>query len=122
MCFGEGVDLPEDRLSGAAIISTGIPQIDFERNVMQELFDDGFGSGNDVAYTYPGMRRVLQAAGRVIRTENDRGIVLLVDMRYGEEKVMELLPNHWRVRKVGKLDMLKKCMKDFWKDGKSLRG
>ena len=112
--FAEGVDLPDDRLSGAAIVTTGIPQIGFERNLICELADDGFGSGYDVAYTYPGIRRVLQAAGRVIRTETDRGVVLLMDMRYGEERVRDLLPPHWRVEKVRKLDALKKRLKDFW--------
>ena len=112
--FAEGVDLPDDRLSGAAIVTTGIPQIGFERTLICELADDGFGSGYDVAYTYPGIRRVLQAAGRVIRTETDRGVVLLMDMRYGEERVRDLLPPHWRVEKVRKLDALKKRLKDFW--------
>ena len=112
--FAEGVDLPDDRLSGAAIVSTGIPQIGFERELMQEMYDDGFGTGYDVAYTYPGMRRVLQAAGRVIRTETDRGVVLLMDMRYGEEKVRELLPPHWRLEKSKKLDALQERLKQFW--------
>lgn len=112
--FAEGVDLPDDRLSGAAIVSTGIPQIGFEQNLLQELYDDGFGSGADVAYTFPGIRRVLQAAGRVIRTETDRGVVLLMDTRYGEEHIRELLPPHWRVRRVGKMALLQKRLKDFW--------
>ena len=113
--FAEGVDLPEDRLSGAAIVSTGIPQIGFERGLLQELYDDGFGTGYDVAYTYPGIRRVLQAAGRVIRTENDRGVVLLLDTRYDGEKVRELLPNHWRLERIQKMELLRKRLKDFWK-------
>ena len=112
--FAEGVDLPDDRLSGAAIVSTGIPQIGFERSMLQELYDDGFGTGYDVAYTYPGMRRVLQAAGRVIRTETDRGVVLLMDTRYDGEKVRELLPPYWRVERMKKLEQLKNRMKDFW--------
>ncbi|MEE1199296.1 MAG: helicase C-terminal domain-containing protein [Christensenellales bacterium] len=117
--FAEGVDLPEDRLSGAAIVSTGIPQIGFERNCMQELYDDGFGAGVDVAYTYPGMRRVLQAAGRVIRTEADRGVVLLLDTRYGEERIRELLPGHWRLERIQKMEKLKARLKDFWSAGES---
>ena len=112
--FAEGVDLPDDRLSGAAIVSTGIPQIGFERALLQELYDDGFGTGYDVAYTYPGMRRVLQAAGRVIRTETDRGVVLLLDTRYDGENVRELLPNHWHTERVKKLEILKKRLKAFW--------
>lgn len=112
--FAEGVDLPDDRLSGAAIVSTGIPQIGFERALLQELYDDGFGTGYDVAFTYPGMRRVLQAAGRVIRTETDRGVVLLLDTRYDGEKVAELLPTHWQVERVKKMEILKKRLKAFW--------
>ena len=114
--FAEGVDLPDDRLSGAAIVSTGIPQIGFERALLQELYDDGFGTGYDVAFTYPGMRRVLQAAGRVIRTETDRGVVLLLDTRYDGENVRELLPNHWRVERIKKLEILKNRLKAFWKE------
>ena len=63
--FAEGVDLPADRLSGAAIVSTGMPQLSFERELLQEQLDDGDGGGYDAAYVYPGLRRVLQAAGRV---------------------------------------------------------
>ena len=83
--FAEGVDLPDDRLSGAAIVSSGIPQIDMENELLRELADDG-DEGYDFAYVYPGIRRVLQAAGRVIRTETDRGVVLLIDERFRMEK------------------------------------
>ncbi len=113
--FAEGVDLPDDRLSGAAIVSTGIPQIGFERALLQELYDDGFGTGYDVAFTYPGMRRVLQAAGRVIRTETDRGVVLLLDTRYDGENIRDLLPVHWQVQRVKKLEILKNKMNVFWR-------
>jgi Rad3-related DNA helicase len=117
--FAEGVDLPEDRLSGAAIVSTGIPQISFERELLQEQLDDGDGGGHDAAYVYPGLRRVLQAAGRVIRTENDRGVVLLMDMRYRQEKYRQLMPPHWDVRDVKKLSVLKKDLEAFWREGVS---
>ena len=112
--FAEGVDLPEDRLSGAAIISTGIPQLSFERELLRETGDDGFGSGYDTAYTYPGLRRVLQAAGRVIRTERDRGVVLLLDTRYDGGQLRSLLPRHWRTVRVRRMDELKQKLKDFW--------
>jgi len=115
--FAEGVDLPQDRLSGAAIVSTGIPQISFERELLQEQLDDGDGGGHDAAYVYPGLRRVLQAAGRVIRTENDRGVVLLMDMRYRQEKYRLLMPPHWDVRDVKKLSELKKDLEAFWGEG-----
>ncbi len=112
--FAEGIDLPDDRLSGAAIISTGIPQIGIEREWMRELFDDGFGSGYDAAYTYPGLCRVLQAAGRVIRTETDRGVIFLMDIRYGQEHIQTLLPDHWKIEKFKKMDALNARLKAFW--------
>ena len=115
--FAEGVDLPDDRLSGAAIVSTGIPQISFERELLQEQLDDGDGGGHDAAYVYPGLRRVLQAAGRVIRTENDRGVVLLMDMRYRQEKYRLLMPPHWDVRDVKKLSELRADLEAFWRNG-----
>ena len=114
--FAEGVDLPGDRLSGAAIVSTGMPQISFEREVLRDRLDVAADGGMDAAYTYPGLRRVLQAAGRVIRTERDRGVVVLMDQRYRQERMMELLPSHWEVSDVKKLSELKEKMRRFWLD------
>ena len=113
--FAEGVDLPGDRLSGAAIVSTGMPQLSFERETLRELLDDADDGGMDAAYTYPGLRRVLQAAGRVIRTENDRGVVVLMDLRYRQGKFDELLPPHWDVTDVKKLSDLNAQLVRFWK-------
>lgn len=112
--FAEGVDLPDDRLSGAAIVSTGIPQLSFERELLREQLDDADDGGYDAAYTYPGMRRVLQAAGRVIRTETDRGVVLLMDMRYRQEKYRALMPPHWDVVDVRKMSELNERLRRFW--------
>ena len=112
--FSEGVDLPDDRLSGAAIVSTGMPQLSFERETLRELLDDADDGGLDAAYTYPGLRRVLQAAGRVIRTETDRGVVILMDARYRQEKYRELMPPHWDVTDVKKLSDLNQQLKTFW--------
>ena len=112
--FAEGVDLPEDRLSGAAIVSTGIPQPNPESELLREVYDDGFEGGYDAAYTYPGFRRVLQAAGRVIRTENDVGVVLLLDARYAAEKYQELMPPHWRMRKISSMSALNAGLRAFW--------
>ena len=112
--FAEGVDLPDDRLSGAAIVSTGIPQPNPESELLRELYDDGFEGGTDAAYTYPGFRRVLQAAGRVIRTETDRGVVLLLDQRYGAEKYQELMPSHWRLQKISSMSKLNFQLNRFW--------
>lgn len=115
--FAEGVDLPDDRLSGAAIVSTGMPQLSFERELLREQLDDGDGGGYDAAYVYPGLRRVFQAAGRVIRSDTDRGVVLLMDMRYRQEKYRALMPPHWEVRDVRKLSELKGELREFWELG-----
>ncbi len=112
--FAEGVDLPDDRLLGAAIVTTGMPQLSFEREQLRELMDDAADGGQDAAYTYPGLIRVLQAAGRVIRTETDRGVVLLLDARYRQEKYRELMPPHWDVEDVGKLSRLNAELRRFW--------
>ncbi len=112
--FAEGVDLPDELLSGAAIVSTGMPQVNPESELLRELYDDGFEGGTDAAYTYPGFRRVLQAAGRVIRTETDRGVVLLMDARYGAEKYQELMPAHWQVEKIGSMSALNRRLNAFW--------
>lgn len=116
--FAEGIDLPEDRLSGAAIVSTGIPQLSFERELLREQLDDAADGGYDAAYTYPGLRRVLQAAGRVIRTENDRGVVLLMDLRYKQEKYRALMPPHWDVADAKKMSELNEQLRRFWRDVK----
>ena len=114
--FAEGVDLPDDRLSGAAIVSTGMPQLSFEREALAELLDDADDGGRDAAYTYPGLRRVLQAAGRVIRTESDRGVVILMDQRYRQEKLRELLPTHWEVEDVKRMSDLRARLAAFWRE------
>lgn len=114
--FAEGVDLPEEKLSGAVIVSTGIPLPNAETEMLSMLYDDGFEGGHDAAYTYPGFRRVLQAAGRVIRTEKDRGVVLLLDTRYASEKYLELMPRHWRLRKITSMSRLNQALETFWRE------
>ena len=105
-----------DLLSGAAIISTGIPMVNPESELLRELYDDGFEGGTDAAYTYPGYRRVLQAAGRVIRSETDRGVVLLLDERYAAEKYRELAPSHWQVRRITSMSALNRQLRAFWNE------
>jgi DNA excision repair protein ERCC-2 len=94
--FGEGIDLAGDRLTGAAIVGVGLPGISIERELIRAFFADQFGNGYDFAYVYPGMIRVLQAAGRVIRSETDRGSILLIDDRFTRPPYSRLLPAHWR--------------------------
>ena len=113
--FAEGVDLPGNRLIGAAIVSVGIPLICTEREIIREMTDDGEGAGYDFAYLYPGFRRVLQAAGRVIRTETDRGVVLLIDERFVQEKYVGLMPPHWNVRVMENPDAAARAAARFWK-------
>lgn len=112
--FAEGVDLPGDRLSGAAIVSVGIPLICREREIIREFTDDGEGAGYDFAYTYPGFRRVQQAAGRVIRSETDRGVVLLMDDRFVQEKYVQLMPAHWNVRVMPDAAAVNAAIRRFW--------
>lgn len=93
--FSEGIDLKGDRLIGTIIISVGIPQVSLRQNLIRNYFDQKNGNGHDYAYTFPGINKILQAAGRVIRTETDSGIVLLIDSRYAQQKYKALLPAHW---------------------------
>ena len=93
--FGEGIDLVGERLVGAIIVGVGLPQICLERNLIRSYFDAQEISGFEYAYTFPGMNRVLQAAGRVIRTDEDRGMVMLVDERFGQGRYRRMFPPFW---------------------------
>ncbi len=93
--FSEGIDLKGSRLIGAVVVSVGLPQIGTEPNIIREYFDAKNGMGYKYAYMYPGMNKVLQAAGRVIRSESDRGAVLLIDERFGSAEYRRLFPAHW---------------------------
>jgi DNA excision repair protein ERCC-2 len=98
--FGEGIDLKGERLTGAVIVGVGLPGIGPERELIRDYYDRSLGFGFEFAYQYPGINRVLQAAGRVIRSETDRGVVLLIDQRYGRRPYKALLPQWWRLRPV----------------------
>jgi len=93
--FSEGIDLTGDRLNGVAVVGVGMPQLGLERNLIRSHFDERGLSGFDYAYVYPGINKVLQAGGRLIRTERDRGRLLLVDDRYAQTKYARLLPAEW---------------------------
>ena len=94
--FGEGIDLLGDRLSGAAIVGVGLPQICAEREIIRDYFQKTINRGFEYSYMYPGMNKVMQAAGRVIRTETDKGIVLLIDERFALAQYRQLFPKHWQ--------------------------
>ncbi|WP_312699101.1 ATP-dependent DNA helicase [Sedimentibacter sp.] len=113
--FSEGIDLPLEKLIGAVIIGTGIPQISFERNIIKDFFDKKYNSGYDFAYKYPGFNKILQSAGRVIRTEEDRGTVLMIDSRLCQITYIRLFPEHWRhYKRINNADNLVNEIKSFW--------
>jgi DNA excision repair protein ERCC-2 len=95
--FAEGIDLPGTRLIGAIIATLGLPQFNAVNEELRRRLEQTFGAGYDYAYLYPGIRKVVQAAGRVIRTPTDRGTVHLVDDRFGRPEVRRLLPSWWHV-------------------------
>ncbi len=117
--FSEGVDLPGSRLIGCIIFGVGLPGLSNERNIIKEHFDlkSDDGMGYDYAYTFPGMNNVLQAAGRVIRTEDDEGVVVLADDRYATPKYRELFPTHWKnVKYAENASLIAEIIRDFWKN------
>jgi len=93
--FGEGIDLPGSRLIGAFIATLGLPQLNPVNEQMKLRMGAIFGAGYDYTYLYPGIQKVVQAAGRVIRSEHDRGVVMLIDDRFGQPQVRQLLPRWW---------------------------
>ncbi|CAH0119299.1 3'-5' exonuclease DinG [Paenibacillus sp. CECT 9249] len=94
--FAEGVDLAGDRLNGVVVVGVGLPQIGPERDIVMEYNNETGRNGYDYAYVYPGMNKVLQAGGRLIRSERDRGLLVLVDDRYLQPRYQRLLPEEWR--------------------------
>jgi len=98
--FSEGIDLKGDRLIGSVIVSVGIPMINLRQDQIREYYSNQGKSGYDYAYVFPGMNKVLQAAGRVIRTETDSGMVLLIDDRFASKKYFDMYPEHWSDIKI----------------------
>jgi len=95
--FAEGIDLPGDRLIGAFVATLGLPQVNAINEEMKDRMDKIFGNGYDYTYLYPGLQKVVQAAGRVIRTQEDKGFIHLIDDRFGRSNVMKLLPSWWEI-------------------------
>lgn len=112
--FSEGIDLKKDSLIGAVIVGTGLPQVSEERNILKNYYDRQGLSGFDYAFRYPGMNKVLQAAGRVIRTDEDRGVILLLDERFLAGDYLPLFPREWENRKIVSLPELKEELSKFW--------
>ncbi|OGC43364.1 hypothetical protein A2Y85_01815 [candidate division WOR-3 bacterium RBG_13_43_14] len=112
--FSESIDLIGDRLTGAVIVGVGLPPVSTERELIREYFDSLNGNGYAYAYQYPGIIKVLQAAGRVIRSENDRGIVLLIDTRILTPPYDDILPREWDIKQFIRPDELNVLLDEFW--------
>lgn len=113
--FSEGIDLTEESLIGSIIVGTGLPQVCDERNVIKEYFDGKERDGFDFAYKIPGMNKVLQAAGRVIRTDTDRGVIALLDDRFNTWQYKQFFPREWDDVYFGNTNDIVNKIKDFWK-------
>lgn len=113
--FSEGIDLTADRLIGAIIVGTGLPQVCNDREILKGYFDSRGMRGFDYAYLYPGINKVLQSAGRVIRTETDRGVILLLDERFSQRQYRDSFPREWESCQVCSAATLEDHIDSFWK-------
>jgi len=113
--FGEGIDLVGERLIGVVVVGVGVPQLGLERDLIKEYFEREMQSGYAYAYQYPGFNRVLQATGRVIRTDTDQGVIVLIDERFTHSHYRQLYPSHWRGYQVVKnTQEIKDKLLHFW--------
>ena len=113
--YGEGIDLTGERLIGCAVVGVGLPQINFQLDTLKNYYDNTGVDGFAYAYQYPGMNKVMQAAGRVIRTASDRGVVLLIDSRFTTRRYLENMPPHWsHLQRVKNRWQLKEKLNNFW--------
>lgn len=115
--YSEGIDLAGDSLIGAVIVGIGMPALSYEREAMAEYYQEKYEEGKQYAYIYPGMNRVFQAAGRVIRREDDRGVIVLIDDRFDDPIYKKSLPKLWEgVKFIGSTKQLNEEIKAFWED------
>ena len=119
--FSEGIDLVGERLIGAAIVGTGIPQVCTEREILRQFYEDAGKDGFDFAYRYPGMNKVLQAAGRVIRTARDEGVIVLLDDRFLTKGTAVLFPREWDDCVITDRRRFGAQLADFWSRRDSMR-
>ncbi len=118
--YAEGIDLIGDWLNGVIIVGVGLPMYCDENNILKDYFEEKYQNGFDYSYTYPGFTKVIQAVGRVIRSEKDRGIALLIDERFTYMKYQGLMPKHWQNRKIiTNAYSLKKEVLEFFKKGEA---
>jgi Rad3-related DNA helicase len=113
--FSEGIDLVGDALIGVAVIGTGLPMVCNEREILQQYFERRENKGFAYAYLYPGMNKVQQAAGRVIRSMEDKGVILLLDERFTTGQVVETFPVEWEDYQVVTLNTVEEVLAGFWK-------
>lgn len=114
--FSEGIDLKNDSLIGAVIVGTGLPQVCIEREMLKRYFDEQGDSGFDFAYKYPGMNKVLQAAGRVIRTTEDTGVIVLLDERFLNPSYLKLFPREWDNYQQVSMNGIERRIEVFWNE------
>ena len=114
--FSEGIDLKEETLIGAFIVGTGLPQVCNDREILKQYFDSHGMDGFSYAYLYPGMNKVLQAAGRVIRTEEDKGVIMLLDERFMQRQYQEIFPREWDDMEVCSRKEIGRKIEGFWTD------
>ena len=113
--YSEGIDLAGDKLIGAIIVGIGLPSLSYEREAIAEYYGEKYESGKEFAYVYPGMNRVFQAAGRVIRTESDRGVIVMIDDRFRDPIYKKSLPHLWKnLEFIGDAKQLKTSLEEFW--------
>ncbi len=115
--YSEGIDLAGDSLIGAVIVGIGMPALSFERETIAEYFEEKYEEGKQYAYIYPGMNRVFQAAGRVIRREDDRGVIVLIDDRFADPIYKKSLPKLWEgVKFIDNPKRLREVLDEFWRE------
>lgn len=113
--FGEGIDLKHEQLIGVILVGTGLPQVSNEREILKNYYDKHSENGFDYAFRYPGMNKVLQAAGRVIRTVDDKGIILLLDERFLQKEYDLLYPREWSHRQICGIEQVQDKISKFWR-------
>ncbi|MCD1146769.1 ATP-dependent DNA helicase [Peptoniphilus sp. KCTC 25270] len=113
--FSEGIDLVGDSLIGVVVLTIGLPGLSVERDLIKENFNEKGLPGYDIAYTIPGIIKVAQSGGRVIRSEKDKGQLLLIDQRFARRDIFSLLPHHWKIEPIGNIEEMKENIDNFWR-------
>jgi DNA excision repair protein ERCC-2 len=119
--FSEGVDYPGEMVIGAFVIGPPLPNFDIERETMRKYYDGSYGEGFEYAYSYPAMAKAVQAAGRVIRSETDRGVIILMDRRFMDPSYVKSMPKDWFEASPRELvsGSILSDVSAFWESGQS---